>query len=158
MTKFAANTTVAVSKSKMEIENILCKYGATGFMSGWNSEKAMIAFEMCQRRIVFNVPMPNINSDDIRLDGRGRIRDDSQIEKAYDQAQRQRWRALLLVLKAKLEAVESGITEFEDEFLAHIALPDGSTAGEWMKPQIAIAYKSNTMPALLPAPGDHKLN
>lgn len=152
MTKFAANTTVAVSKSKMDIENILGKYGADGFMSGWNSEKAMIAFEMCGRRIVFNVPMPDIHSDEIRRNGLGRIRNSTQIEKAYEQAQRQRWRALLLVIKAKLEAVESGITEFEDEFLAHIALPDGTTAGEWMKPQIAIAYESNTMPALLPAP------
>jgi hypothetical protein len=64
----------------------------------------------------------------------------------YEKATRQRWRALALVIKAKLEAVESGITIFEDEFLAHIVLPDGSTAGDWMRPQIAKAYDKNKMP------------
>ena len=57
------------------------------------------------------------------------------------------------MIKAKLEAVETGITEFEDEFLAHIVLPNGQTAGHWMRPQIAKAYESGSMPPLLPAPG-----
>lgn len=154
MTQFASETKVPIIKTKMEIEAILTKYGAAGFMSGWNADRAMIAFDMCKRRIVFSLPLPNINSDDIRLNGHGRVRDAKGIEKAYEQAQRQRWRALLLVIKAKLEAVESGITEFEDEFLAHIALPDGQTVGDWMRPQIALAYESKEMPALLPAPKD----
>lgn len=155
MSKYAEKTTVPVAKSKMDIEVILSKYGANGFMSGWNQEKAVIAFEMQNRRIVFNIPMPDKKSAEIRIDYRGYVRTDAQIEKAYDQAQRQRWRALLLVIKAKLEAVESGITEFEDEFLAHIALPDGSTAGDWMRPQIALAYESGTMPSLLPSPSSN---
>ena len=45
--------------------------------------------------------------------------------------------------------MESGITAFEDEFLSHILLPDGKTAGSWMKPQIAAAYHSGKMPPLL---------
>ena len=51
--------------------------------------------------------------------------------------------------KAKLEAVETGITEFEDEFLAHIVLPNGQTMGEFAKPQIAHAYDTGDMPPLL---------
>jgi hypothetical protein len=70
--------------------------------------------------------------------------------KAYEQAERQRWRALALVIKAKLEAVESGITEFEREFMAHIVLPGGGTVGDWMLPQIEQAYSSGQMPAMLP--------
>lgn len=49
----------------------------------------------------------------------------------------------------KLEAVESGITSLEDEFLAHIILPDGSTGGDFLKPQIELAYKEGKMPSLL---------
>jgi hypothetical protein len=45
--------------------------------------------------------------------------------KAWKQAYHQRWRALALAIKA----VESGIATFEEEFLAHIALPNGSTVG-----------------------------
>ena len=63
---------------------------------------------------------------------------------------RQRWRALALVIKAKLEAVEADITTLEAEFLAHIALPSGATVGEWVGPQLDAVYGSGEMPALLP--------
>lgn len=69
-------------------------------------------------------------------------------------AERQRWRALALVIKAKLEAVEAGITEFEEEFLAHIVLPNGGTVGQFMLPQVATAYETGQMPPLLPAPDE----
>ena len=39
-------------------------------------------------------------------------------QETHDQACRQRWRALLLVIKAKLEAVTAGISTVETEFLA----------------------------------------
>ena len=70
-----------------------------------------------------------------------------------DQACRQRWRALLLVIKTKLEAVSAGISTLEEEFLANIVLPNNTTAGEWMIPQIDRAYRTSEMPALLPAAG-----
>ncbi|WP_198651245.1 hypothetical protein [Salinicola sp. CPA57] len=73
---------------------------------------------------------------------------------AWEQACRQRWRALALVIKAKLEAVESGITMFEEEFLAHIVLPNGGTVGGWMLPQIKKSYDSGSMPPLLAKPGE----
>jgi hypothetical protein len=60
---------------------------------------------------------------------------------------------LALVIKAKLEAVDSGITTFEDEFLAHIVMPDGQTVASHIKPGIAAAYESGTMTPLLPPPG-----
>jgi len=63
---------------------------------------------------------------------------------------RQKWRALALVIKAKLEAVESGISVFEDEFMAAIVMPNGRTVSEEIRPRIAAAYESGNMPALLP--------
>jgi hypothetical protein len=54
------------------------------------------------------------------------------------------------VIKAKLEAVESRIAEFESEFLANIVLPDGQTVGKFMQPQVEKAYKTGKMPLLLP--------
>lgn len=81
-------------------------------------------------------------------------RTDAQVEKAYEQAVRQRWRALALMVKAKLEAVEAEIATFEEEFLAHIVLPDGSTVGQTMIPQVAVAYETGQMPKMLPAPGE----
>ena len=59
----------------------------------------------------------------------------------------------LKVIKAKLEAVEASITTIEQEFLAHIVLPSGSTVGEWAAPQLALAYERGQMPAIMPGGG-----
>ena len=51
--------------------------------------------------------------------------------------------------KAKLEAVESGIATFEEEFMAHIVMPNGKTVGEMALPLIESAYKTNKHVPLL---------
>jgi hypothetical protein len=51
-------------------------------------------------------------------------------------------------VKAKLGAVEAKIVTFEEEFLAHILLPDDTTVGQWARPQIAAAYQSGETPRL----------
>ncbi len=50
-------------------------------------------------------------------------------------------------------AVIAGISTIETEFLVNIVLPDNTTAGEWMLPQIDQAYRTGEMPPLLPAAG-----
>lgn len=62
---------------------------------------------------------------------------------------RRRWRCLVIAIKAKLECVESGITTLEDEFMAHIVLPNGQTVGHVMLPQINASYEDGEMPPLL---------
>ena len=154
MAKFAANTDVPSDRSRAEIEKILQRYGAGKFMYGWDQNSAVIAFEMNERRIQFQLPLPDRESNEIKRTPSGNLRTSkTQIDAAYEQAVRQRWRALALVIKAKMEAVEVGITMFEDEFLAHIVLPDGQTVGRWMAPQVAHAYQTGKMPPLLPSPG-----
>lgn len=151
MPTYAENTAVSSDRSRAEIERTLQRFGADQFMYGWSGTEAVIAFHANGRRVQFRLPMPDRNDRTFtHTPQRGNRRSDAQIEAAFEQAVRQRWRALALVIKAKLEAVEAGITEFEDEFLAHIMLPDGTTAGQWLRPQIAASYESNTMPALLP--------
>ena len=137
----------------MEIKRILGRYGATSFMYGSNADRAIVAFEMAGRRIKFDLPMPNRNADEFkRTPARRNVRNPAQQAEAYEQAVRQRWRALALVIKAKLEAVEAGITEFEEEFLAHIVLPGGQTVGQWLLPQVATVYETGNMPPLLEGP------
>lgn len=147
---YAENTSVPADRSRAEIEKTLQRYGASQFMYGYDEKHSMVAFAMGGKQVRFILPMPD--RDDPRFTqtptGRKR-RDPSSMLVEYEKATRQRWRALALVIKAKLEAVESGITVFEDEFLAHIVLPDGSTAGDWMRPQIAKAYGSGQMPKKL---------
>jgi hypothetical protein len=151
MPKYAEHTQVSSAQSRAEIEHTLSRYGATGFMYGWQADKALVGFQMRGKQIKFVLHLPDKNDREFtHTPSRGQRRSPEQQEAAYEQAVRQRWRALALVIKAKLEAVEAGITVFEDEFLAHIVLPDGRTVGEYMLPQIEESYSSGRMPALLP--------
>ena len=148
--KYAEKTNVSSEKSRSEIERTLSRYGAAEFLYGWSDDKALVAFTMNDRKVKFQLSLPDKGNKEISKTDTGRKRNVNQIEIAYEQAVRQRWRALALVIKAKLEAVESGITVFEDEFMAHIVLPNGSTVGEFMKPQIKKSYETKEMPLLLP--------
>ena len=63
------------------------------------------------------------------------------------------WNAarLLLVIKAKLEAVEAGITSIEQEFLPNMGLPDNTTVGENVLPRLRKIITSGHLPLMLPA-------
>ena len=160
MTRYAANTEVSSTKSRDEIERTLTRYGADQFMYGWQEGAAVVGFRMEGRMIRFILPLPD-RSDPTFTEyvsrGTKTARAPEAAAKLYEQAVRQKWRALALVIKAKLEAVESGIAVFDDEFMANIVLPDGGTVGAFMRPQIAIAYQKGEMPTalpMLPAPGN----
>lgn len=147
MSRYAADTSVSSERSRAEIETTLRRYKADAF--GYLAERdcAVIMFRMAGRRIKFTLPMPDPEDREFtHTPARGERRAPAAAEAAWEQSCRQRWRALALVIKAKLEAVAAGITTVEDEFLAHTVLPDGSTVGEWAKPQIALSYRSTQMP------------
>src|SRR5580700_3227660 len=127
MARYAASTEVSSDRSRSEIERTLRRYGATAFAYGWEGNMAQIGFKLASRQIKFRLPLPDPASREFTLTPTGRDRSASAAEEAYEQAVRQRWRALALVIKAKLEAVEAGISTVENEFLANIALPDGRT-------------------------------
>ena len=147
---YAENTSVSADRSRAEIERTLARYGADQFMYGWDENKAVLQFRAEGRYIRFVVEMPDREDREFtHTPNRGNKRTDDQAFKLWEQAGRQRWRALALVIKAKLEAVESGITEFEAEFLAHVVLPDGSTVGDWVRPQVELAYEQGEMPKML---------
>lgn len=148
--QYAKQTNVSSDKSRNEIEQTLLKYGADQFMYGWDTQNALIAFRMKGRQIRFALPMPDKQDMAFTQTDTGRDRAQSAALKAWEQACRQRWRALALVVKAKLEAVETGISEFQDEFMANIVLPNGNTVSQFLTPQLEAAYQSGEMPALLP--------
>lgn len=149
---YAATTNVAVSKTKGEIDGLLRKHKAAGFGVFEERTRAMLVFEMSERRIVFHLPLPDQLDKEFVMTARGKARSADAALAAWEQACRSRWRALFLCIKAKLESIESGIESFEDAFLAHIQMPDGHSVSEHVKPRIAQAYETGTMQPLLPAP------
>lgn len=108
---YAKKTSVAVASSRAQIEQLAYKAGASGFASAFDSVsgRAQIEFALSRRRVRFDMT--------IKRD-------------ATEQFRRSRWRALFLVIKAKLEAVASGIETFDEAFLAHVVMPNGKRFGE----------------------------
>jgi hypothetical protein len=151
MARYAEGTSVSMERSKVEVESTLRRYGATAFQYGWEGVRVVLSFRAHERLIRFEMRMPGPDDDDIRFSPAGRTRTVVQAEKALEQEARRRWRALGLVIKAKLEAVESGLVSFEDEFLAHILLPDGTTVADHTGPALEQTYATGEMPDLLPA-------
>jgi hypothetical protein len=151
MSRYAENTSVSAEQSRGEIERTLQRYGADGFMYGWDGPRALIMFRARGRHIKFVMDLPDQHEPRFtHTEAKRQKRSPDAALKAWEQSCRQRWRALALCIKAKLEAVEAGITEFENEFMANIVLPDGQMVSDFMRPQIALAYDSGSMPTLLP--------
>lgn len=146
---YAEKTSVSVAKTKADIEELVQKYGADQFISGFKDNIAIVGFSLADRQVRFVLPLPD-KAEFLYTPGRGQRRTDDAARSAWEQACRSKWRALYLVIKAKLEAVEAGISTIEREFLADIVLPDGQTAGDWMHPQLEQAYLTGNMPPLLP--------
>lgn len=147
---YAANTDVSVERSRNELERTLARYGATRF--GYMTEvgQAVVMFETSGRRVRFHLPLPDRNDRRFtHTEARETERTAAQAEASWEQACRQRWRALNLAVKTKLEAVEAGIATFEEEFASFIVLPNQQTVGQWLIPQIKKAYETQQMPPML---------
>lgn len=129
---YAEKTKVPVERTKSEIEQTLKRYGADRFMYFTEAGKAIIVFEAKDRRLRFDLPVP------------------SGVSSKDEQVARQKWRALSLCIKAKLESVTSGIETFEEAFLSHTVLGDGRTVYEATKTAIALEYKTGKHQPLLP--------
>jgi hypothetical protein len=136
MPKYAKNTSVPISRSKTQIEETLLRYGIEEFGMGVSPRGDGIIFKKGERMYKINVPNPNPV--------------DYSTDQKYEQARRQRWRILLLSIKAKLEEIEAGLISFDDQFLAYMALPDGSTVGDFMRlPENIERLAETKMPKLL---------
>ena len=130
MTLYAEKTVVPVAKSRAEIEQLLERHKAKqyGTAVDYDALKARVQFRLHDRIVRFVIALP----------------DPQKIRSAdrFAQAERQRWRALLLVIKAKLEAVENSIESFEQAFLSQIVLPNDETVADFILPQIAESYRT----------------
>ena len=154
MAKYAAGTTVSVEKSKAEIEQIVTRYGAAGFASGWHAQSANVQFVIAGRliRFVMTLPARDEKAFTQYRPGGGHFVKDRSADAAFklwEQACRQKWRALALLVKAKLEAVDAQISTIEEAFFADIVMSDGRTVYERAREAVALEYQTREPVALL---------
>lgn len=158
MMPYAESTSVPVERTRAEIEQILNKYGCEAFSFSCMPSVARIDFAANQRLVRFTLPLPAKDEPrfQFRVVRRQKTRcNPDHAARLWEQACRQKWRALLLAIKAKLEAVAAGISLFEDEFLANVVDPvTRKTVGELMRPELALRYEGkSSAPRLLFDPG-----
>lgn len=135
---YAENTTVPLERSISEIIGMVRKAGAESIGQMQERDSFVIVFALADRRMKFKVPLATEYCGP-RTAGNGRRIDPVQ---RLEQMNRQKGRALMLVIKAKLESVESGVETFEQAFLGNIMLADGKTVYENIAEPIAIEYQT----------------
>lgn len=116
---YAERTQVPFDKTIRDVIAMVKRAGAAQVAQMEEESRLIIIFRLADRQIRFRV----------------------EWEKS-PQSQRQRARALMLVIKAKLESVESGVETFEQAFLANIVMADGRTVHERVSGDLALEYKS----------------
>jgi hypothetical protein len=146
MGTYAAGTSVGSDASRSEIARTVTRYGADQFAHMESADRAMVAFVYQGRHVRLSLPLPDRRSDEFTAYedryGHPKRRTESAAAQLYEQAIRQRWRALALVVKANLEAVEAGIFTFEEAFLGALVLPGGRSVYEEVMPAVAAAIES----------------
>jgi hypothetical protein len=119
--RYAEGTKVSVDTSRGEITGILAKHGVKRM--GWMGDEVAdeLMFELGGGSYRFRIARPTIT--EIR-----RLYPNAYDEQAkLDGEWRRRWRANVLLLKAKLEFIASGDTTLDRELLPYRVLKGGQT-------------------------------
>lgn len=124
---YAKQTRVPIEQSKCSLEKMLRKAGASQIGTFSDANHASVVMFRLEERFVKLKIAP-------RSDARN-----------LEQEERRVWRVLLLLVKAKIETIEAGLSSVEREFLADVMTADGRTVGEVMRPALAASYESGKM-------------
>lgn len=161
---YAEGTSVTVERSRAELDALLRKHGAQQRVFADDDARglALVGFSFAptvdeRRQYRLEIPLPKLESfatRDVRAQGRSRStrrvpRSPDEQRKAHEQACRERWRAIVLLVKAKLELIALGVSSVEREFLADLVLANGATVHDSIAEGIRKAYLSGEVRPLL---------
>lgn len=141
---YAEGTLVSSSRSRIEIEDLLRKAGASQIGVITEVFSVQVGFKIGQWAVRFRLPLPGEEEAKgvIRSGRSWRDPKPARIRAWIEKEERRRWRALLLTIKAKLVSVESKVETFEEAFLAHVVLPDsgGETIADAVLPALRAGH------------------
>lgn len=137
---YAKGTTTSVDASQQEITRVLRRYKVDTYAFANSPGLASVSFTIQQTPVRIDLPLPaRPSSAKMRNPQTNRLVDANA---RWDQEVREVWRALVLLLKANLEAVERGIASVQQVFMAYLELPNGQTVGELVIPHYQRALES----------------
>ena len=120
---FAKDTQVSVTKSRFELDALLQKYGASSICIGQDDARglALVAFHLDGAPYSLALAMPTLAYPGPTPD-HWCLLSVANRRTFLEQATKARWRSLVLLVKAKLEAIRIGLTTTRQEFAT---LPEG---------------------------------
>lgn len=151
--EYAKGTSVPAHKTQGEIRQLVSRHGCAEYAIMERADLARVQFKSHGRLVRFDLPMPDMTAKRFTLDAYSRRLPPQRAAEKWDDEVKRLWRCLLLAIKSKFEVVATGMAVFEQEFLAHIVMPDGKTVGEHVQPAIADSYATGQVKGLLPEPG-----
>jgi hypothetical protein len=117
MTPYAHRTDVPVERSRAELDALLSRYGATSRIIGDDRRTAIVAFSLGDHLCRVSVPIPS-HADTGPIPRHWEYMNDRDQRAVLARNERARWRSLVLLVKAKLEAIRLGVTTAAREFPA----------------------------------------
>ncbi len=131
--RYAQGTKVPVAKTKVEIDTLLARHGATQRAIATDEHRGINA-------VMFTLAV-------------GKSRRQVRMELAHspnsEAQERRAWRVLHMLLKMKLELINNGESTVDAEFLPNVVLPDGRTVLNAFGQQLDQMYRDGAMPPLL---------
>lgn len=147
---YAAETQVSVERTQAEIQQLIISKKATRYATGYDAGRAIIMFEVQSRAIRIELKLPDPQDKKFKRSPSGRQAYNlHQQRRAWEQACRSKWRSLLLILKAKFEALDSGISILDEEFLAWIVTSNNLTIGQQVIPEMKKSLEHKKAPKFL---------
>lgn len=149
MARYAQNTSVSVHASVEEIRRQLNRFGADGFGFLESKTSFQVLFKVQGLHVRMELALPSIEEFRTTPSGRRR-RDDNAADNEREKEVRRRMRSLAAVVKAKLIAVEDGVSTMEAEFMPFIVLADDTTIGDRLLPAVreaALAGRPLALPS-----------
>ena len=155
--RYAHGTVTPADRSIAEIQKLVKQHGARS----WRYEEcdedsttvARIGFVLGGWPLRFTVRQPTVTQ--FLLTPTGLVRTPASMASLRDGEERRRWREVLLLIKAKLVAIDAGVVEARSEWLPHLVLDNDETLGEYVIPRLAqlqgAAQGRGHVPLLLPA-------
>lgn len=128
--RFAEDTSVPVEQTKGDLEVMLRRRGAEAFAYAW-SQDGRCSLRFVLAGLPIRIAMAALKPEDVAVSEAALRRAGNNaaqlVRQRREQEERRRWRALALVVKANLEAIDSGITTVMEAFFPWLVLPNGAT-------------------------------
>jgi hypothetical protein len=125
--RYAEGTRVEVESSRGEITGILAKHGVVemGWQTGPEGDRLM--FKLKGRSYLFSIKKPT------RAEIATMYPNNRDPDAKWWAEWRRRWRAQVLLIKAKMEFAEGEDTTVEREFMPYLIVKGGGTLAEWVE-------------------------